>query len=199
MNAPPPELLDPNGATAPPRDPVAQDQGAAAQILQAPTSTLSAHDGPSRHPRPRRPRLAALPPEVRVGHDVSRSTPNAPTLPTARQDLPLRDILQGLGPDMVATACHGINALTATAQAAIEANNLVIRLMAERTVAQEARKWTELAVGRTVNLNQSVKSQRDLPRIGNLSTEKRAQLQSLLTEMTNTDVVDVESVDVDLP
>lgn len=129
-----------------------------------------------------------------MGHDVQRPAPRAAALPTARQDLPLRDILQGLGPDMVATACHGINALTATAHAAMEANNLVVRLMAERTVAQEARKWTELAVGRTVNLNQSVKSQRDLPRISNLSTEKRAQLEALMAELASDQVINVESV-----
>lgn len=96
---------------------------------------------------------------------------------------------------MVATACHGINALTDTAQAAIDANNLVVRLMAERTIAQEARKWTELAVGRTLNLNQTVKSQRDLPRLDNLSTEKRAQLQALIAEMTTDQTIDVEFTD----
>lgn len=172
-------------AAPPPRDsPVLQD-----------TPPDRAQGPPARHPRPRRPHLTPLPPKVRMGHDVQGSQPSAPALPTGRQDLPLRDILQGLGPDMVATACHGINALTETARAAIEAGNLVVRLMAERTVAQEGRKWTELALGRTLNINTNIKSQRDLLRLDKLSTEKRAQLQTLLTELTTDEIIDVEFAD----
>lgn len=99
---------------------------------------------------------------------------------------------------MVATACHGLNALTATAQAAILEHNLVVRLMAERTIAQESRKWTELAVGRTLNVHQSVKSQRDIPRLDRLSTEKRAQLETLLTELASGKVVDADFTDIEI-
>lgn len=93
---------------------------------------------------------------------------------------------------MVATACHGINALTQTGAEAKAAGNLLIRFMAEKTIAQEARKWTELAAGRTVNVNQSVKSQRDVPRLDRLSPEKRAQLESLMRDLSSDAIIDVE-------
>lgn len=94
---------------------------------------------------------------------------------------------------MVATACAGINALTATGQEAKDAGNLLIRFMAEKTVAQEARKWAELAAGRTIHVNANIKSQRDLPRIDKLPPEKRLQLETLLTELSTDDIIDVEA------
>lgn len=71
--------------------------------------------------------------------------------------------------------------------------NLVIDFMATRTAIQEQRKFIELALGRTVNINQNIKSQRDLPRLDKLSPEKRAQLDALLTELETDTVIDVES------
>lgn len=97
---------------------------------------------------------------------------------------------------MVATACYGINSLTETGKAAKEAGNLIIRLMAERTVAQEARKWSELAMGRTLNINTTIKSQRDLPRLDKLPPDKRLQLEKLITELENGEVMDAEYTDV---
>lgn len=96
---------------------------------------------------------------------------------------------------MVATACAGLNALGDTAQAAKDADNLAIRLMAERTIVVEGRKWAELALGRTLNINTTLKSQRDIPRLDRLSTEKRAQLETLLQEMSTTDTIDAEFSD----
>ena len=96
---------------------------------------------------------------------------------------------------MVATACDAINRLSATAEEAIKERNLVVRLMAERTIAQEGRKWTELAAGRTVNVHGTIKSQRDLPKLDNLSPEKLAQLEALLGELADPgDVVDAEII-----
>ncbi len=68
----------------------------------------------------------------------------------------------------------------------------MIDFMATRTAIQEQRKFIELALGRTVNINQNIKSQRDLPRIDKLSPEKRVQLETLLTELASDTVIDVD-------
>lgn len=97
---------------------------------------------------------------------------------------------------MAAASCEDLNHLHDIIKEAQTKENLVIDFMATRTAIQEQRKFIELALGRTVNINQNIKSQRDLPRIGNLSTEKRAQLEALMAELASDQVINVDAVDV---
>lgn len=94
---------------------------------------------------------------------------------------------------MAAASCEDLNHLHDIIKDAQAKENLVIDFMATRTAIQEQRKFIELALGRTVNINQNIKSQRDLPRLDKLSPEKRAQLDALLTELETDTVIDVES------
>jgi hypothetical protein len=97
---------------------------------------------------------------------------------------------------MAAASCADLNHLHDIIKEAQTKENLVIDFMATRTAIQEQRKFIELALGRTVNINQNIKSQRDLPRISNLSTEKRAQLEALMAELASDQVINIESTDV---
>lgn len=97
---------------------------------------------------------------------------------------------------MAAASCEDLNHLHDIIKTAKDSDNLVIDFMATRTAIQEQRKFIELALGRTVNINQTVKSQRDLPRIDKLPAEKRAQLEALLNDLTNDQVLDVECTNV---
>lgn len=137
-----------------------------------------------------------LSPEVRLGHDAQDITPARTRLPTTRQALPLRKVLEALGPDMAAASCEDLNHLHDIIKTAQTKDNLVIDFMATRTAIQEQRKFIELALGRTVNINQNIKSQRDLPRLDKLSAEKRAQLETLLSELSSDEVLDVEFTNV---
>lgn len=94
---------------------------------------------------------------------------------------------------MAAASCEDLNHLHDIIKDAQAKENLVIDFMATRTAIQEQRKFIELALGRTVNINQNIKSQRDLPRINNLSTEKRAQLEALMAELASDTVIDIEA------
>jgi len=96
---------------------------------------------------------------------------------------------------MAAASCEDLNHLHDLIREAKQEKNLVIDFMATRTAIQEQRKFIELALGRTVNINTTIKSQRDIPRLDKLSTEKRAQLEQLFTEMTTDQVIDVEAID----
>lgn len=96
---------------------------------------------------------------------------------------------------MAAASCADLNHLHDLIKEAKTEKNLVIDFMATRTAIQEQRKFIELALGRTVNINTNIKSQRDIPRLDRLSTEKRAQLETLLTELATNDVIDVEFTD----
>lgn len=97
---------------------------------------------------------------------------------------------------MAAASCEDLNHLHDIIRDAKVKDNLVIDFMATRTAIQEQRKFIELALGRTVNINQNIKSQRDLPKLANLSTEKRAQLEALIAEMSNETVMDVDYTNV---
>ena len=97
---------------------------------------------------------------------------------------------------MAAASCEDLNHLHDIIKTAKHDANLLIDFMATKTAIQEQRKFIELALGRTVNINTTIKSQRDIPRLDKLSTEKRAQLEQLFTEMTSDEVMDVEYTDV---
>lgn len=152
--------------------------------------------GSNGNPRAARARPPALPSQVRLGHDASNPQATAPRLSTTRQAIPLRKILEALGPDMAAASCADLNHLHDIVNEAKAEKNLVIDFMATRTAIQEQRKFIELALGRTVNINTTIKSQRDLPRLDKLSTEKRAQLETLLTELATDTIIDTDFTDV---
>lgn len=114
----------------------------------------------------------------------------APVLPALRQSAPLRTVLENLGPDLVAAQCSAINRFNRIADRAESEDNKVLELLATKASALYQHKLIELVVGRTVNVNASIKSQRDLPKLEKLTPEKRAQLEQLVNEMT--DVVDAE-------
>jgi hypothetical protein len=97
---------------------------------------------------------------------------------------------------MAAASCEDLNHLHDLIRAAREEKNLVIDFMATRTAIQEQRKFIELALGRTVNINTTIKSQRDIPRLDKLSPEKRTQLEQLFAEMTSETVMDVDFTEV---
>lgn len=117
-------------------------------------------------------------------------------LPALRQSGSLRQVLENLGPDLVAAQCSAINRFNRIADRAEGEDNHVLELLATKAAALYQHKLIELVVGRTVNLNASIKSQRDLPKLEKLTPEKRAQLESLVTEMTG-EVVDAEYSDAD--
>jgi hypothetical protein len=118
-----------------------------------------------------------------------------PPLPALRQSAPLRAVLESLGPDLVAAQCAAINRFNRIADRAEDEDNKILELLATKASATYQHKLIELVVGRTVNLNASIKSQRDLPKLEKLTPEKRAQLENLVNEMT--DVVDGEIIEHD--
>jgi hypothetical protein len=104
-------------------------------------------------------------------------------------------VLESLGPDLVAAQCAAINRFNRIADRAEDEDNKILELLATKASATYQHKLIELVVGRTVNLNASIKSQRDLPKLEKLTPEKRAQLENLVNEMT--DVVDGEIIEHD--
>ena len=147
--------------------------------------------------QPGRPPASALQNEDRMG-EVLRTAglTQSAALPALRQSGSLRQVLENLGPDLVAAQCSAINRFNRIADRAEGEDNHVLELLATKAAALYQHKLIELVVGRTVNLNASIKSQRDLPKLEKLTPEKRAQLESLVTEMTG-EVVDAEYSDAD--
>ena len=137
--------------------------------------------------RERRDSPPPLPDENGLGTVLSHAglvQRNTPVLPHLRQSAPLRQVLEGLGPDLVAAQCSAINRFNRIADRAEDDDNKVLELLATKASALYQHKLIELVVGRTVNVNASIKSQRDLPKLEKLTPEKRAQLEQLVNEMT---------------
>lgn len=113
-------------------------------------------------------------------------TPRLPftALSPPRPGVDLQTVLDTLSPQMVTAACESLTRLQNVCDDAHTKENLVLELIAAKSLSQETRKWVELAKGRTINLNASVKSQRDLPRVDRLSPEQRLQLEGLLKTMS---------------
>lgn len=139
-----------------------------------------------------RPDPAQLQNEGGMGTVLKNLGINTPPLPALRSKASLRTILEGLGPDLVAAQCGAINRFNRIADRAEGEDNKVLELLATKAAATYQHKLIELVVGRTVNVNASIKSQRDLPKLEKLTPEKRAQLHALVNEMTDT--VDAEIV-----
>lgn len=145
---------------------------------------------PSGQPRCDEP--PPLPDENGLGAVLKKHGITTAPLPALRQSAPLRTVLENLGPDLVAAQCAAINRFNRIADRAEDEDNKVLELLATKASALYQHKLIELVVGRTVNLNASIKSQRDLPKLDKLTPEKRQQLANLVDEMS--DVVDGEIV-----
>lgn len=137
-------------------------------------------------PRDGRPDPAPLPDENGVGTVLKNLGVHTPPLPSLRTGAPLRQVLEGLGPELVTAQVVAINRFNKIADSAEAEDNKVLELLATKAAALYQHKLIELVVGRTVNLNASIKSQRDLPKLDKLPPEKRAQLRQLVDEMSDT-------------
>jgi hypothetical protein len=99
---------------------------------------------------------------------------------------------------MAQFACVQLNTFQEIADAAKGSNDNVIRLVATRNAFQGAKAFMELALGRTVNINATLRSQKDVPDFDKLSPDKRAQLEAIVAEMEGR-IVEAEVVNPDGP
>ena len=117
-------------------------------------------------------------------------------LPDTKSASPVRTVLQTLGSDFLAGLCADINRFHAIADDAHTAENSGLEFLATRAAAQEQRKLVELAIGKTVHVNTTLKSQRDLPRWERLSPEDQQRLNEVMSKLVpETETVDAEIVD----
>jgi hypothetical protein len=142
----------------------------------------------------RRRKTVQLPDEVGMGTVLQNAgLTQQPALPALRRHGTLRTVLEGLGPELVQAQCSAIERFKKIADGAEKDQNAVMELLATKAGALYQHKLLELIVGRTVNVNATIKSQRDLPKLDKLSPEKRAQLAQLVDEMS--DVVEGQILD----
>lgn len=119
----------------------------------------------------------------------------APPLPATRQPVPLRTSLQNLGPDFLAGVCADVNCLHEIAAEAKADGNAALRFLATRAAMHEGHKLVELAHGRTLNINTTIKSQRDVPAWERLSPEDRARIDEVLNKLQpESNITDVDPI-----